>query len=166
MKRLFIDIPALMNGNGAIKNIECEYAYHRKNAGQFDLLEVAEFASYCRQCQDAFCVAACHKEALERQENGTIQRYNMRCVGCKSCVLACPFGTIFPEVINYLSTKCDFCLNQLAANPDYIPSCVKTAPEGVFQMLDIEEKPEEHIFFAGDHLAVKSPSWLQKEGKR
>ena len=51
-------------------------------------------------------------------------------------------------------------------NPDYIPSCVKTAPEGAFQMLDVEEKPEAHIFFAGDHVAVKSPSWLQKEGKR
>ncbi len=165
MKRLFIDIPALMAGNGAVKNIECEYLYHRKNEGAFDLLEVAEFASYCRQCQDAFCVAACPKEALERQENGTILRYNMRCVGCKSCTLACPFGTIFPEVINYVTTKCDNCLNQLRDNPDYVPLCVKTSPKGTFQMADIEENPEKHVYFAGEHVAVKSPSWLLKEGK-
>ena len=166
MKRLFIDIPALMAGNGAVNTIQCEYLYHRKNAGAFDLLEVAEFASYCRQCTDAFCVAACPKEALERQASGTILRYNMRCVGCKSCTLACPFGTIFPEVINYVTTKCDYCLNQLDEDPDYVPLCAKTAPEGTFKMVEIEENPDEQIYFSGEHLAVKSPSWLQKEGKR
>ena len=166
MKRLLIDIPALLVANGDVKKIRCEYMYHRKNDGAFSLLEVAEFASYCRQCKDAFCVTACPKEALERQENGTILRYNMRCVGCKSCVLACPFGTIFPEVINYVSAKCDYCLNQLKDDPDYQPLCVKTAPAETFQMVDIEEQPNEHIFFAGEHMAVKSPSWLQKEGKR
>ena len=166
MKRLFIDIPALMSGNGTVKDIQCEYMYHRKNEGALELLEIAEFASYCRQCQDAFCVAACPKEALERLDTGIIQRFNMRCVGCKSCILACPFGTIFPEVINYVSTKCDYCLNQLQDDPNYEPLCVKTAPAGAFQMLDIEENPDEHIFFAGDHVAVKSPSWLQKEAKR
>lgn len=166
MKRLLIDIPKLLAGNGAVNDIECEYLYHRRNDGAFNLLEVAEFASYCRQCKDAFCVAACPKEALERQESGTILRYNMRCVGCKSCILACPFGTIFPEVINYVTTKCDYCLNQLNDDPDYTPLCVKTAPEGTFQMVEIKENPEEHIYFSGEHLAVKSPSWLQKEDKR
>lgn len=166
MKRLLIDIPALIAGKGAIQEIECEYMYHRQNAGAFDLLEVAEFASYCRRCQDAFCVAACPKEALERLETGTIKRHNMRCVGCKSCILACPFGTIFPEVINYLTSKCDYCLNQLSDHPDYVPLCAKTAPNNAFKMMEIEEQPESHIFFVGEHLAVKSPSWLQKEGKR
>ncbi|MBN1464889.1 4Fe-4S binding protein, partial [candidate division KSB1 bacterium] len=122
--------------------------------------------SYCRQCQDAFCVAACPKEALERGANGVIIRHNMRCVGCKSCALACPFGTIFPEVMNYVSAKCDYCLNQLEDDPDYQPLCVRTAPAEAFQMIDIEEQPGQHIFFVGEHIAVKSPSWLQKEGKR
>jgi len=166
MKRLLIDIPVLLASNGDSKKIECEYRYHRKNDGAFSLLEVAEFVSYCRQCEDAFCIAACPKEALERQDNGVVKRYNMRCVGCKSCALACPFGTIFPEVLNYVTAKCDYCLNQLQDDPDYQPACVKTAPDNAFQMADIEENPEEHIFYAGDHLAVKSPSWLQKEGKR
>jgi hypothetical protein len=57
-------------------------------------------------------------------------------------------------------------LNQLNDDPDYVPLCVKTAPEGTFKMVEIEENTEEHIYFSGEHLAVKSPSWLQKEGKR
>ncbi|MBN2104916.1 4Fe-4S binding protein [bacterium] len=164
MKRLVIDIPALMESGVPVEEIQCEYLFHRKNPGPFSLLEVAEFASYCRQCRDAFCVTACPKEALERQKNGMIKRYNMRCVGCKSCVLACPFGTIFPEVINYITAKCDTCLNQLSENPDYLPACVKSAPADTFSMQDVaKEDPDKHLYFVGDHVAVKSPGWRQKE---
>ncbi|HDQ45622.1 MAG TPA: 4Fe-4S ferredoxin [bacterium] len=166
MKRLVIDIPALAASGTPADAIRCEYLFHRKNAGPNSVIEVAEFASYCRQCRDAFCVAACPKEALERQESGLIKRYNMRCVGCKSCVLACPFGTIFPEVINYITAHCDLCLNQLSGDPDYLPLCVRTAPEGTFTMQEIAaEDPGNHLYFVGDHLAVKSPGWRQKEGK-
>jgi len=166
MKKLFIDIPALINAGTSSEKIECEYLYHRHNNGPGSIIEIAEFASYCRQCTEAFCVSACPKEALERLETGTIKRYNMRCVGCKSCVLACPFGTIFPEVINYITAKCDYCLFQLQDDPDYEPACVKTAPSHSFQMLEMDnEDPEHHIYFSGEHLAIKSPGWRQKEGR-
>lgn len=164
LKKLLIDIPALLESDTKIEDIKCEYSFHRQNDGVFSLLEMAEFASYCRQCKDAFCVTACPKEALEHQENGMIKRYNMRCVGCKSCVYACPFGTIFPEVINYVSSKCDFCLNQLNENPEYQPACVKTAPANAFKMVDLqEEQNNEHIYICGEHLAVKNPNWRKKE---
>jgi Fe-S-cluster-containing dehydrogenase component len=166
MKRLFIDIPVILESGIAADSIKCEYMFHRKNNGQFSLLEVVEFSAYCRQCKEAFCVDACPKEALEHQESGLIKRYNMRCVGCKSCILACPFGTIFPEVINYVTSKCDYCLNQLEDNPDYQPACVKTSPENAFVMKEIEkEDSAKHIFFVGEHLAVRTPSWLNKEGR-
>lgn len=164
MKKLFIDIPALTASGVPADQIECEYLFHRTNPGQFPLLEAAQFASYCRQCEDAFCVTACPKEALERLDTGTVKRYNMRCVGCRSCVLACPFGTMFPEVINYVTSKCDYCLNQLQWDPEFRPACVETAPDGCFCMVEIrEEDPKNHIFFIGDHLVVKSPSWRHKE---
>ena len=166
LKRLLIDIPALLDSGVSPENIECEYMYHRNSNGHFSLLEVAQFAAYCRQCKEAFCVDACPKEAIEHQENGVIKRYNMRCVGCKSCVLACPFGTIFPEVINYITSKCDFCLNQLEENPDYQPLCVKTAPENTFSLKEIEsEDPKKNLFFAGDNLAVITKSWRFKEDR-
>lgn len=167
LTKLYVDIPALLESEADLNAIECEYMFHRKNDGHFSLLEIAEFATYCRQCKEPFCVSACPKEALERLENGSVKRYNMRCVGCKSCVIACPFGCIFPEVLNYITAKCDHCLNQLREDPDYLPSCVKTAPENTLQMQKVEkENPKEFLFFVGDHLAVKSHSWLVKEGKK
>jgi Fe-S-cluster-containing dehydrogenase component len=165
MNKLYIDIPALINSGVDTGAIDCEYGYHRNNDGVASIMEVAEFAAYCRQCPEAFCVESCPKEALERLDSGVVKRYNMRCVGCKSCILACPFGTIFPEVINYLSSKCDFCLTQLNDNPDYIPACAKTAPAETFQMKEVNEDPDNYIFNVGEHLAVKSPSWRQKEGR-
>lgn len=167
LKKLFIDIPALLESNTDVRSIECGYLFHRTNMGQYSLLEMAEFAAYCRQCKNSFCVDACPKEALEKQDNGLIKRYNMRCVGCKSCILACPFGTIFPEVINYITAKCDFCLEYLEKDPEYIPACVRSAPENTFQLKDIaRENPKEHVYFIGDHVAVRTKSWLYKEGKR
>lgn len=166
VKRLFIDIPAVINSGSPADKIKCGYLFHNRNNGAYSLLEVAQFAVYCRQCKDAFCVSACPREALEHLENGTIKRYNMLCVGCKSCVLACPFGTIFPEVINYISSKCDYCLNQLEENPDYIPACVESAPDNSFCIKEFEsEEPGNNIFFSGEHLAIKSHSWRKKEGK-
>jgi Fe-S-cluster-containing dehydrogenase component len=166
LKRLLVDIQALLESGAGAERIQCEYLFHRQNPGPFSLLEVVQFAAYCRQCKEAFCVAACPKEALERQANGTMKRYNMRCVGCKSCTLACPFGTLFPEVINYISAKCDLCLNQLADDPGYIPLCARTAPPGAFNMTDIAaEEPLKNLFFVGENLAVRTPSWLRKEGR-
>ena len=164
-KKLFIDIPALTKAGTSAQDIKCEYLFHRDNKGAVTLLEAAEFAVYCRQCKDAFCQAACPKDALEHQENGTMKRYNMRCVGCKSCTLACPFGTIDPDVMNYITSKCDYCLNQLTSHPDYIPECIKTSVNGILSLVEMEkELPEENIFFIGEHLAVKNHNWLVREG--
>jgi Fe-S-cluster-containing dehydrogenase component len=164
LKKLYIDIPALIDSGVDADQIECEYLFHRKNSGPSSVVEVAEFASFCRQCKDAFCVSACPKEALEHLDSGVIKRWNMRCVGCKSCVIACPFGTIFPETINYVSSKCDYCLTKMEDNPDYEPACVKTSPNNTLQMREITEDMD-NIVFCGDHLVVRSPSWLEKEGR-
>lgn len=167
MKKLLIDITKLIKDKKLLNKIDCEYLYHEEaNRGIFSLLEIAEFGVFCRQCKDAFCVDACTKDALERTETKLIKRYNMRCVGCKSCILACPFGTIFPEVINYITSKCDFCLNQLNENSDYIPVCVKTAEDDAVKIIDIEkENSDENLYFVGEQLVVKAPSWRNKEQK-
>ena len=165
LKKLFIDIPAFNKAGVPASEIECGYIFHRGNTGAVSIIEAAEFAVYCRQCKDAFCVSACPKEALEHQGDGTIKRYNMRCVGCKSCTLACPFGTIYPEVMNYITSKCNFCLTQLDSNPDYIPACVKTSPDGAFKMVEIkDEDQKQNIFFIGERLVVKNNNWLVREG--
>lgn len=47
----------------------------------------------CRQCEDAPCANSCPTGALFN-ENGVVQYKEVLCIGCKTCVLACPFGAI------------------------------------------------------------------------
>jgi hypothetical protein len=43
---------------------------------------------------------------------------------------------------------------------------VRTSPNGSFVMKEFEKEDEaKYIYFIGEHLAIKSPSWLAKEGK-
>lgn len=157
MKRLFIDLE-ICNKCKECK-VNCSYFYHPQNNGITILRELASFATVCRGCEEAPCVKACSQDALEKQEDGTLKRYNMRCIGCKSCVLACPFGTIYPEVIPFLVSQCDYCLNR---GNEKIPECVNTCPFKAIKYVDVEENVKEDIFAVGKNLVVHSIFW----GKR
>ncbi|HWR41780.1 4Fe-4S dicluster domain-containing protein [Sporomusa sp.] len=47
----------------------------------------------CRQCDDAPCANVCPVEAITQKDN-TIIVNTKRCIGCKTCMLACPFGAM------------------------------------------------------------------------
>ena len=99
--------------------------------------------------------------ALEKQEDGNIRRYKMRCTSCKSCIIACPFGTIFIDFIPYLDSRCDYCLNCVEKE---LPACIKSCPEGAIEYKEIEkEEPENNLYFVGEHLAVHTIKWFREE---
>ena len=161
-KRLFIDLEICNKHPGAA--IPCSYFYHPDNKGVISLREGATFAIICRQCDEAPCVKSCPQDALEKQEDGTLKRYNMRCISCKSCAYARPFGTIVPEVIPYLVSQCDYCLDRLEEAGE--PLCVRQCPvEGMVDYRDVKEEPEKDIYFVGEHLAVHAPHWEKAEAE-
>ena len=84
-------------------------------AGLLSLREKATFELLCRRCEQASCILACPFGALERiDDGGVIRRHNLRCVSCKLCAQACPFGTIYPELLPFYSlsyeSSCQACL--------------------------------------------------------
>ena len=67
-------------------SVQCGYYYgHDNDQGIQTLKERATFMVVCRRCEHASCIVACPYEALERQPDGVIKRYNLRCVSCKLC---------------------------------------------------------------------------------
>ena len=157
-KRLFIDMTKC---DGCAKcTVECSYMYQPgvTEHGILSLREATGFALVCRRCEEPSCVAACKFDALERQNDGIMKRHNMRCVSCKCCAHACPFGTIYPETVPFYATKCDFCLGSSGGGPTCVIDCIKDAIE----FREVEESEDEGIYFVGDSLAVRSPKW-QKE---
>ncbi len=162
MKKLFLDYEKY-NESKDFKT-DCDYFYHPDNKGVKSLIELAAFSLVCRKCEEAPCVSACPKDALEKQKNGMVKRYNMRCVGCKSCVIACPFGAICSELIDFYAHKCDYCLKGLNGEA---PVCVKTATDKeVLQYINISENKEKHIHSVGENLVVHAIPWRKKPKKK
>jgi Fe-S-cluster-containing dehydrogenase component len=119
-------------------NVRCSYKHHPENKGFDSLLEMIRFALICRKCESAPCIAACPQGALEKvpsglatsvnNDAGTLKRANMLCTGCGTCAIACPFGTIYTDLIPFPSSVCDVCRGRLA--PGEKPLCVRTCTDG------------------------------------
>lgn len=92
-------------------------------------------ASTCRHCNDAPCVTSCPTEAL-RFDNDSVQLDKSRCIGCKNCVLACPFGAIemvaSHELAPPLAQKCDLCQQ----HPSGQQACVTHCPTQALRLMD------------------------------
>jgi len=156
-KRLFVDLEICYKCREC--TAKCSYFYHPENKGIISLLELANSFEVCRKCEEAPCVKSCPNEALEKQPDGRLKRYNMLCTGCKTCTLACPFGTLYPEIIPYLSSQCDYCLGRL---DEKLPECVSTCPLKAVQYMEVEESKAKDIYLIGDSLAVHSIRWRKK----
>ena len=80
----------------------------------------------CLQCDDAACVAVCPTEALVRnEETGAIDMKIDRCIRCRMCVGACPFGNMLWDDVYHRVQKCDLCGGE--------PRCVPFCPTGALR---------------------------------
>ena len=159
--RLFIDLDVCASGECEKCVIQCSYLYHRQtnNVGIVSVAELATYALVCRKCEEPHCVKACPEEALEKQEekDNILIRHKMRCISCKSCSHACPYGTIYPEFVPQLAHKCDFCLDRRSEKDE--PLCIKTCPYGALSLKNVPSKLDENTFLVGDNLIVHSTHW-------
>ena len=159
MKRLVIDLRKCDACEEC--TLACGSFYRSKatDHGVLSLRESATFALVCRRCDDPACVAACKFEALERQDNGVLKRYNLRCVSCKCCSHACPFGTIYPEALPFFVTQCDFCVTRAGEEPACVPACVNNA----LSFEEIEASDADGVYLLADNLAVRAPKWDKED---
>lgn len=81
----------------------------------------------CRLCEDAPCVIACPRDALEQSmENGVILVDEDKCNGCGWCIEACDFGAISLDAEDKTVHICDLC--------DGNPKCVEWCPEEALEL--------------------------------
>ena len=158
-KSLFIDLDICSSGQCKECVIQCSYLYHPGNNGIISVAELASYYLVCRRCDGPHCVNACPVEALEQQndKDKLLIRHNMRCISCKSCSHACPYGTIYPEFVPLLIHNCDFCLDRRDQKDG--PLCIQTCPYGALGLKEADIELDENTFFAGDNLIVHSTHW-------
>lgn len=77
------------------------------------------FPVLCMQCSDPPCLKACPAEALFRDEGDRVMIRYDRCIGCRMCLVACPFGAMGFDMDFGRSFKCDLC----GGNPECVRVC-------------------------------------------
>jgi len=82
----------------------------------------------CMHCVDPGCVSACMIGAFQKREHGIVTWDGSKCVGCRYCQIACPYGVpqfewdkTFPKIV-----KCELCAHRIAEGG--IPACVEVCP--------------------------------------
>ena len=64
----------------------------------------------CHHCETPSCVLACPTKACHRDEaSSRVAIDPTKCIGCRTCVVACPFGHAHYDRIDRISVKCDYC---------------------------------------------------------
>ncbi len=91
----------------------------------------------CMHCVDPACVAVCPTGALHKEEDGIVLWDSTKCIGCKYCVMACPYGVPrFDEETKEIR-KCVFCAPRVRNGME--PACVATCPTEALKFGRYEE---------------------------
>jgi len=96
----------------------------------------------CRHCEDAPCIMVCPTEAVHRTgDRGPVLIDEKRCIGCKMCLVVCPFGVIDLKRDGKAVVKCDLCIQRTKDGKE--PACVLACPTKALKFVDLEEHNRE-----------------------
>lgn len=96
----------------------------------------------CNHCADPACIKVCPTGAMHKREDGFVVIDEDVCIGCKSCVLACPYGAPQFNAVKGHTTKCDGCYSRVADGMK--PICVEACPLRALDFGPIDALRAEH----------------------
>jgi molybdopterin-containing oxidoreductase family iron-sulfur binding subunit len=117
------------------------------------------FLVLCNHCENPACVRVCPTQAtFKRKADGIVMMDMHRCIGCRFCMAACPYGARsfnyrdprpfitkenreYPTRTRGVVEKCTFCTERLAVGK--LPACVEAAPKGGLIFGDLADKNSE-----------------------
>jgi Fe-S-cluster-containing dehydrogenase component/formate-dependent nitrite reductase membrane component NrfD len=110
----------------------------------------------CNHCTDAPCVTICPTQALYKRKDGIVDFDTDRCIGCKSCMQACPYDALYIDPNEHTAQKCNYCAHRVDVGLQ--PACVVVCPEQAIIAGDLDD-PASVISrtVATERLAVRAP---------
>jgi formate dehydrogenase iron-sulfur subunit len=93
----------------------------------------------CLHCKNPACASVCPVEALKKTKEGPVTYNFSRCIGCRYCMLACPFYIPkyeWEKAVPWVR-KCTFCSDRIAAG--LVPACVKVCPTNTMLFGEYDE---------------------------
>ncbi len=144
--------------------LQCELACSFENEGIFNptksRIKVFEFEHgrysvpyTCTQCSEAWCMEACPVDAIViNLVTGAKDVVEDRCVGCKVCTIACPFGAVNYNKDTGTVIKCDLCGGN--------PACAEACPTQAITFVDSDstgyDRMRNWAEKTGTHLTVNT----------
>lgn len=151
------NVPQFDNKKDEVKWIWKEDYEHSfpgaENPYMQDEIKEKAFLLLCNHCDNPACVRVCPTKATFKRPDGIVMQDMHRCIGCRFCMAACPFGARsfnwkdprlalkkenpdYPTRTIGVVEKCTFCVERLAVGK--IPACVE-ASEGAMLFGDLED---------------------------
>ncbi len=91
----------------------------------------------CNHCDDAPCIEICPTIALFRRRDGIVDFDNERCIGCKSCMQACPYDALYIDPERNTAAKCNFDASRV--DMGYKPACEVVCPTQAILSGDLDD---------------------------
>jgi len=156
------NVPKLENKGHEIKWIWTEEFKHTFPTQEHEFLndrvKHLPFLTLCNHCEKPACVRVCPTKATFKREDGIVLMDFHRCIGCRFCMAACPYGSRsfnfrdprpfieernpkFPTRMKGVVEKCNFCAERLAVGE--LPACVE-ASNGALTCGDLDD-PESEV---------------------
>jgi formate dehydrogenase iron-sulfur subunit len=131
----------------------------------------------CMHCDHPACLSACIVGAFSKLENGAVVWDGDMCIGCRYCMVACPFQVPafeFDKPIQPEIRKCDFCADRQAKGE--LPACVNICPVEALTFGPREElvrtahdrirrSPERYVDHIYGEYEVGGTSWMYLAGR-
>jgi Fe-S-cluster-containing dehydrogenase component len=117
-------------------------------AGSFPDTDTIHFPKSCLHCEEPPCVPVCPTGAsYKRKSDGIVLVDYDKCIGCKYCAWACPYGARELDEARQVMTKCTLCVDRIhdesMAPEDRRPACVKACPTGARLFGDVKDPDSE-----------------------
>jgi Fe-S-cluster-containing dehydrogenase component/formate-dependent nitrite reductase membrane component NrfD len=110
----------------------------------------------CNHCDDAPCVTICPTKALFKRTDGIVDFDSSRCIGCKSCMQACPYDALYIDPYSHTAAKCNYCAHRTEIGLE--PACVIVCPERAIIAGDMNNPASEIAsIIAHEPMRVRKP---------
>ena len=143
--RKCIDCKACVVACRAENNVPLPYSRNwidEERRGEWPQLLAAFEPEQCQHCESPACVRVCPTGASYQRPDGIVAIRESECVGCRYCILACPYDARFFREAKGVVEKCDFCAQRVDRGE--LPACVETCPSKVRAFGDIND-PESKV---------------------
>ena len=109
--------------------------------GTFPNLNMRILPLLCMHCDNSPCVDACPTKASIQTKDGIVHVEDKKCVGCLSCIMACPYGARYLNHETGAVNKCNFCLDRVEEG--MLPHCVETCHQKARIFGDLDDENSE-----------------------